>query len=205
MNDYLLGNKTKKVVYTTFLYNNTTNIASGGSFSGIVQAGSSCVKGIWLIPFISSSVYATMNTAAISSGTTTYSLLQSPHVDIENGPISLTQLNVTQGTKNVFSSALNYTYENFLENIATYERINSLEISGIANGLVDQYRWENQMRFYYVNCERGNATDFLTPKQLSVSFLNNTNHTIDVMFFTEIYKTIEYGVEDGLVNTDISI
>ena len=203
MNDYLLANKTKKVVYTSFLFNNASNITAGGTYAGIINAGSVGVKGLWVVPFISASINGTMNTAAITSGTTTYSIPQSPHVDIETGPISLTQLNVQLGNKTVFSAPMNYTFETYLEQLATYERINSLEITGISNGLIDQYRFENQMRFYYINCERGSKSDLLTPKQLSISFLNNTNLTIDVMFFTEVYKTMEYEVETGLVNTEI--
>jgi hypothetical protein len=169
----------------------------------LVNDGEVACKGIWIIPFISSSINGTVRTAVITSGVQTYSVLQSPHVDVETGPISLQQLQVNLGGQNIFSQPLNYTYEDFLQQVGPYERINDMNVSGISNGLIDQYRWENQMRFYYVNCERGDKQDFITPKTLTVSFYNATNLTIDVMYFIEIYKTMEYDIASGLVNTDI--
>ena len=38
---------------------------------------------------------------------------------------------------------------------------------------------------------------------MNYNFYNATNLTIDVMYFIEIYKTMEYDVASGLVNTDI--
>ena len=38
-----------------------------------------------------------------------------------------------------------------------------------------------------------------TPKNLSVNFNNNTNCTLDVMFFTEYFKEIVVDVETGAI------
>jgi predicted lactoylglutathione lyase len=54
---------------------------------------------------------------------------------------------------------------------------------GVAAGLSSQGYWEAS-KWYFVNVERGSIADKLQPRNINVSFTNNSNVAIDVMIFT---------------------
>jgi hypothetical protein len=59
--------------------------------------------------------------------------------------------------------------------------------------------WEAS-KWYFVNVERGNIADKLQPRNINVSFTNNSNVAIDVIIFTFYSDQIVIDVETGIVN-----
>jgi hypothetical protein len=55
-------------------------------------------------------------------------------------------------------------------------------------------------RTYYVDCARATIADNMTPRNINISFTNNSLQTIDVLVFTEYFKEAVVDVETGLVN-----
>jgi hypothetical protein len=51
---------------------------------------------------------------------------------------------------------------------------------GVSTGLISQGYWEAS-KWYFVNVERGNIADKLQPRNINVSFTNNSNVAIDVI------------------------
>ena len=196
---YIENNRNKKVCYTSWLYNQFNGITSGSSFSNLVQSGIKSARGVWIVPFQSSTVNGTVNAVSVT-GVTTFSQLQSPFdtAPATNGPFSLTNIQVSLGGVNILNNVLLFTYENFLEQTSMYEKINGGDL-GLSCGLINQIQWENAMRFYYVDLSRSTVSDLNTTKQLNISFNNNTNCTIDVMFFIERFKSIALDVQTGIV------
>jgi hypothetical protein len=94
-------------------------------------------------------------------------------------PLSLTNLQVSVGGQNVLNSTLNMTYENFLEQVNLAEQLTSSDF-GVSTGLISQGYWEAS-KWYFVNVERGNIADKLQPRNINVSFTNNSNVAIDVI------------------------
>jgi hypothetical protein len=90
-------------------------------------------------------------------------------------------------------------YENFIEQVSLYEKINLGDL-GLSCGLFSENYWNNAYRAYYVDCSRANQADLMTPRNINVSFTNNSNVTIDVMIFTEYFQEMTIDVETGLVN-----
>ncbi len=74
-----------------------------------------------------------------------------------------------------------------MENVSLYEKINAGDL-GLSCGLTSQSDWEWAKRFYYVDCSRGNLSDVLTPRALTITFVNNNNMPIDVLIITEYYR-----------------
>jgi hypothetical protein len=74
------------------------------------------------------------------------------------------------------------TYENFLQQVNLVEQLTSSDF-GVSTGLISQQYWE-QSQWYFVNVERGNIADKLQPRNINVSFNNNSNVNIDVIIFT---------------------
>ena len=112
-------------------------------------------------------------------------------------PISLTNIQVSVGGTNQLANVLSYTYEDFLHQVMLYEKINSSDL-GLSCGLINQVAWENS-RMYYIDLSRCNPADLLTPRNITISFTNNSNVTIDVQVFTEYFREITMNVETGLV------
>ena len=197
---YISENRAKKVVYTDFLTNTISAVSASSSVSSLIQSGVSSIRGILIIPFIS----ANTNGGTISgggTGITAFSQLISPFdtAPLTNAPISLTNLQVSVGGVNQLSNTLNYGWETFIEQVTLYEKLNALDY-GLSCGLINENYWNNAYKAYYVDLARANEADLLTPRNVQVSFTNNSLQTIDCLVFTEYYKEMVVDVETGLIN-----
>jgi len=100
----------------------------------------------------------------------------------------------------VLQNTYSYTYENFLQQVALYEKINSSDL-GLSCGLINQQYYDNAYRVYYVDCSRSQIADMRTPRNVNVTFTNNSLQTIDCLVFTEYFKELVIDVETGLIET----
>ena len=198
---YQSENLNKKIVYTDILFNQVNTITSGGTFSGILQTGVSNIRGVWIIPFISSSIYGSVPSSIITSGVTSFAQYQSPfdQAPNQNGPLSIINLQVTIGGQNMLMNTLNQTFENFIQQVGLYEKVNAGDL-GFSCGLFSQYYWENALRVYYVDCTRGMPGDLMSPRTVLASWGNNTNVTCDYMTFVEFFTEAVIDVETGVVS-----
>jgi hypothetical protein len=112
-------------------------------------------------------------------------------------PLSLINLQVGVGVQNILNSTLNMTYENFSQQVNLAEQLTSSDI-GVSTGLISQAYWE-QSKWYFVNVESGNIADRLQPRNINVSFTNNSNVAIDVIIFTIYSDRLTIDVETGVV------
>ena len=86
------------------------------------------------------------------------------------------------GGQNVLQSTLDMTYENVLQQVNLAEQLTSSDF-GVSTGLISQGNFENS-KWYFVNVERGNIADKLQPRNINVSFTNNSTVAIDLLIFT---------------------
>lgn len=170
---YESENTNKKVIYRTLLTNQYNNTGAGGNFNQLISSGVVHPTGILIVPFISQSI-------AQASGLGLYGW-QSPFDPSFAHPISITNLQVSVGGVNMLNSTLFYTYENFIEQVNLAEQLTSSDF-GVTVGLFNQQFWEYN-RYYYVNIERSAPTDKLNPRNINVSFTNNSSLAIDVLVF----------------------
>ena len=56
------------------------------------------------------------------------------------------------------------------------------------------------LKWYSVNVDRGNIADKLQPRNINVSFTNNSNVAIDILVFTFYSDQLVIDVETGIVN-----
>jgi hypothetical protein len=87
------------------------------------------------------------------------------------------------------------TYESFLQQISLAEQLTSSDF-GMSIGLISQGYWESS-KWYFVNVERGNIADKIQPRNVYVSFTNNSNVPIDVIIFTFYSDQLTIDVETG--------
>jgi hypothetical protein len=204
---YINQNRAKKISFTSILTNQFNGITAGSSFSALVQSGVKNIRGVLIIPLISSSVNGLSAAGGPTpitfpiSGITPFSQLLSPFdtAPATTNPISLTNLQVAIGGVNLLQNTLNFTYENFLEQVSLYDKIN-LSDFGLSCGLISQLYWENAYRVYYVDATRCNNADMNTPRNINISFNNNSLQTIDILCFSEYFCEKIVDVELGTVS-----
>jgi len=194
---YLLANTAKPVVYERFIYNQYNSITTGSNYAQLIASSVKNPLACVIIPFIS-----TANTGLSGSGTANFPAQYSNPFDTCGGisfaPISLTNIQVSVGMKNQLQNSLYYTYENYLQQVCEYESISGNKMDILNTGLISQAWWESN-RCYFINLARGSPADRATPRNILVSFTNNTNITIDVMVFIIYADKIVVNVRTGMV------
>jgi hypothetical protein len=100
--------------------------------------------------------------------------------------------------QNFLQSTLKLTYEHFLEQVNLAEQLSSSDF-GVPAGLISKGYWE-MSKWYVVNVERGNIADKLQPRNINVTFSNNSNVHIDILIFTFYLDQLVIDVETDIVN-----
>jgi len=187
MADYLASQQSKVVVNRSFLYNTYSNLSAGGSFSQLVQSGVKNISAIVIVPLISQSV-------------NNFSQFQSPFDPcggFSGAPLSLINLQCLVGGVQCLSSALTYSYEDYIEQVAIYNKSSSTEY-GIESGLISKQWWDAN-RFYIINV-RSTTDDLLTPRNVNVNFINNNNVAIDVLMYVVYEDEWVFNCATGIVS-----
>ena len=207
---YISNNRSKKICWTSILNNNFNNIAPSATFSTLVQSGVSNPRGILIVPFLSNSTGSqitncgavTSDGSALATSFTTFAQQLSPFdtAPATTSNASLINLQVSVGGVNVLSNVLSFGFEDFIEQVSIYEKINAGDF-GLSCGLISQSHWENAYRVYYVDLSRANIADLMTPRNIQVSFTNNSLQTLDIQIFTEYFREGVVDVETGLVSS----
>lgn len=192
---YVQENAEKQIVYEQVLFNQYAAIGAGNSFSQLVQSGIKNPTSVLIIPFISTTCSDRNGGAGASVlGFSQYANPFDP-CPSSYSPCSLNNLQVTLGGVNILNTNLNYTFENFLSQVVNAESLTSSDI-GIATGLITQSWWEAN-RVYFVDLTRGRSADKEMPRNLNISFSNNTNIPIDLMVFTTYLDKVVINIETG--------
>jgi len=112
---------------------------------------------------------------------------------------SLINLQVAVGGVNVLANIISYSFSEFIEQVSLYEKINAGDF-GLSCGLISQSHYENAYRVYYVDLSRANIADLMTPRNITITFTNNTLQSLDIQVFTEYFREGVVDVETGLVS-----
>jgi hypothetical protein len=185
---YLENSRNKNVVFRNVLSNQFSAIGSGNTFNQLINAGITHPTGILIVPYISST--------ATGFGDFQW---KSPFdtCPATSSPCSLTNLQVSVGGVNMLQSTLYYNYEHFIEQINLAEQLTSSDF-GVSVGLFNQLYWET-FKNYYVNIERSAIADKLQPRNINVSFVNNSTVPIDILVFIFYSDEFKIDCETGII------
>ena len=190
---YTNMNLNKKVIYRTFVSNQYNNIAANSSFNQLINSGIVYPTGVLIVPFIGSQSSGAERGFGDSQWKSPFDTCPAT-----TSPCSLTNLSVSVGGSNVLQSTLFYTYENFLEQVNLAEQLTSSDF-GVSTGLISQGYWE-WSRWYFVNVERSQAADKLQPRNVNISFNNNSAVPIDCLVFIFYSDEFVINVETGIID-----
>jgi len=197
LTSYVNNNRAKKILYKNVLYQNLANIIKGGMYSQLVQSGVSRISGVLLIPYMSAQTHGKLTSSPVIDVAFHPALSPFDTAPITT-PMSLTQLNVAIGGVNELMNFYNYTYENFVQQVSNYDKINGSDL-GLTCGLINQSRWELAYRYYWIDCSRYSDAIQNVPRNVTVTFMNNTLQTIDVSCYVEYISESTINVIDGRI------
>ena len=184
--DYLTSQQSKTVISNEYLYNTYTNITPGSNYSQLIQSGVRNIKAVMILPYISNTVF-------------NFSQWGSPF-DSAGGagctsPISLINLQVSIGGVNQLTNTLTYQYENWIEQLSKYNKLS--DTYGVESSLLDYQFWQyNKIYLLNVNSQ---IDDNETPRNVVVSFINNSNLPVDIQVFVIYEQELIVNASTGAV------
>ena len=184
--DYLTSQQTKTVISNEYLYNTYTGIQPGSNYSQLIQSGVRNIKAVLILPYIASSLF-------------NYSQWVSPF-DPAGGagctsPLSIINLQVSIGGVNQLTNTLTYQYENWIEQLSKYNKESSSY--GVESSLLDYNFW-NYNKTYLLNVN-SQIDDNETPRNVVISFVNNSNLPMDIQVFVIYEQEIIVNCSTGAV------
>ena len=199
---YLEDNRQKKICYTGFFTSQLNAIASQNSFSFLANSSIKNLKAVWVIPLISGTVNGIAN-ANGGTNTSPFQQFQSPYdtCPATTSPCTLTSLNVCVAGVNVLQNPISVAWEHLLFGLGACDsRINSNEMRGMSNSIMQGVHNWRYSTVYYIDCSRGLNSDLLTPRNVVISGFNNSNLPIDLWVFTEYTGCSIVDVEKGTIS-----
>ena len=197
--DYLSSQQSKTVISKEFLFNTYTGIQAGANYSQLVQSGVKNIVAVLILPFISSTQNSFNNIDAtqIITGFSQYQSCFDPAGGAGcTSPLSLINLQVAVGGVNQLMTTYTYSFQTWLQEIVKYNKSSATEY-GVESGLLDFNFW-NMNKLYMVNV-RSAEDDASTPRNVTVSFINNSNAPMDVIIYTIYEQEIVVNCATGAV------
>ena len=193
--EYANANRSKKVIYEKILYANSLSISIGSQIDKIITSSIKNPIAVVIIPFVAKNVANGALTTALP-----FVQYESPYdtAPSTSAPLSITNISVSLGGIKVANEVLNYTYENFLQQVSLAETITSSDI-GLNVGLVNQEYWESN-RVYYVDLARSRDIDKTVSRELIVRGKNSSNVPIDCLIFAVYLEEFNIDVVTGVVS-----
>jgi len=193
--EYANANRAKKIVYEKILYANSVGITIGGQIDKIITSSIKNPIAVVIVPYIAKNLAGGLAlTTALP-----FAQYESPYdtAPSTGAPLSITNISVTLGGIKVANEVLNYTYENFLQQVSLAETIASSDI-GLNVGLVNQEYWESN-RVYYIDLARSRDIDKTVSRELIVKGKNSSNVPIDCLIFAVYLDEFNIDVVTGVV------
>ena len=194
--EYINANRAKKIVFEKIYYANNVSISSGSQIDKTISNSIKNPIALVIVPFISKAASG----GVLGANALGFAQYESPWdtAPSTSAPLSITGISVSLGGKKVANDVLNYTYENFLEQVTLAETIGASDI-GLNVGLVNQDWWESN-RVYYIDLARSRDIDKDTPRELIIKGTNNSNVPIDCLFFCVYLEEFTIDVVTGVVS-----
>ena len=193
--EYINANRAKQIIYEKIYFASVTNVSSTNIVDKTITSSITNPIGLVIVPFLSKSGTG----GSFGANVLGFAQYESPWdtAPSTGAPISLTNFSVSLGGKKVANEVLNYTYENFLHQVAIAETITSSDI-GLNVGLVNQEFWESN-RVYYMDLARSREVDKDTPRELTFKCTNNSLVPIDVLIFAVYLEKFSIDVVTGAI------
>jgi hypothetical protein len=189
---YLSKSPTKVMKYQDFLSFQSLAIPAGGNFNQILTNSIARGRKLVGIPVISGTTNYAGNGQTISTLASPFS--SSPCTTCKS---AILNFNVLLSGNNLFQSSLNYTYEQFIQELHK-TGINGGSSTGMSSGLISQTDFEHGYRFLLADLSRNSseAVDNVM-KSIQVIGTNSGDKAIDIFWFVFFERQVEIDIQTG--------
>lgn len=190
---YLSKSPTKVIQYNDFLSFQSLAIPAGGNLNQILTNSIAKARRLIGIPVLSGTVNYAGAGSVISPLASPFS--SAPCTTASN---PITNFNVLLSGSNLYQSNLNYSFEQFTNELRKTGAINGGLSLGLSSGLLNQNDFENGYRFIVADLSRtsSEATDNIS-RSIQVILTNSGDKPIDVLWFLEYQRSVEIDVQTG--------
>lgn len=196
----------KKLEFDDIFQTQIYNIASGASFSYNVSNAQKGAYALVIVPAISSLVNGlaigafptVLNAGAVAGDITrASSVWLSPFAGNSPNPMSIGSFQVNINGKSLFPNFLNYTVENFLEQLNAWKSLNGNVSDGLETSLISKSDWESLYRYYMACWPLESANDI---QSITISGINNTRVACDYEIYVMCRRTAKVNILTGFVS-----
>lgn len=198
---YLSLTPTKKVLYND-IFQYQFNLGTQQNFNLLVSNGITNVRGVVVIPFLDATSNGVAGGAGAYAGSITTNTLLSPFATSGGtpDPISITNFNIQVSGKNLFLQQLQYTYEQFYEQLVSSNQLNGSLTTSLASGLIGKEDFDFLYRYYYGNVSRSLPSEDGVAKSIQIlgSIVQpSAAVSVNLMVFVEFEREITIDVRTG--------
>lgn len=190
---YLSKQPTKVIKYKDFLSFQTLNIGAGANFNQILTNSIARGRRLIGVPQISSAFNYAGTAGTIAPMNSPFST--SPNTTSRT---AITNYNVLVSGANLYQQNINYSVENFIQEIRKTNSINGGMGLGLSSGLINQLDYESGYRFIVSDLSRtpSEASDNVS-KSIQVIGTNSGAYPIDILWFLEFEREVEIDIATG--------
>lgn len=192
---YIQENRSKYIEWDD-VYATRVNVPTTQSFNYNITNSLAGIHAIVIIPFIASTEHGLSGavTAPFSPAISPFATEPATTSPL----LSISQFNVQLAGENVLANLLNYTFEEFLEQLAPSHAINGGHSLELSSGLIDLIGFQNIYRYYYVDLSR-RAKDDIGAKGITIMGKNDNLVGMDLYCFVVHKKSASLDVETGIL------
>lgn len=175
-----LSSPVKQINYTDIYQYQVLNIQPNTIFNQLITNGIAGIKSVLIIPFISQASDPT------GAGVPEF---QSPFDPAGCGPTAplalLTNFNVVVSGQNAIYNTQRYAFEEFNNQLYGCNAVNGGQTDGLTSGLIDNFAFNMEYCYYYVNVSRMLPVEESVPKSVQIVGNNQSQLPLDLWVFIE--------------------
>lgn len=189
----------KQISYLDIYCHTFSGVGDTQDFNELIHNGLPGVKYLVMMPFVNPGAAGqnSRNSVYVNVAIPQY---QSPFdtAPATTAPISIIyNFNVQIGGANVLQNNYLYDFQTFMDEIASINAISGARNTGLTNGLIGQYEWDNAYRYYVVDLSRRLPINDTTPQPIRVSGNNRSGKTLDFVVFLVYEKKVTFDMHTG--------
>jgi len=192
---YIQENRSKYIEWDD-VYATRVNVPNNQTFNYNITNSLAGIHAIVIIPFIASNVHGISDAVASPFSPAISPFATEPATT--SPLLSISQFNVQLAGENVLANLLNYTFEEFLEQLAPSHALNGGHSLELSSGLIDLVGFQNIYRYYYVDLSR-RAKDDIGAKGITIMGKNDNLVGMDLHCFVVHKKSASLDVETGIL------
>jgi hypothetical protein len=204
---------TKKILYDDIFQFYFPNQASNANINILVSNGIPNIKQVIVVPFLTASGASAngppvLNQYGVSSAAANIlvgappvltSTLLSPFstAGATPDPIQLGNFQILISGNVLFQQQLQYSFEDFYEQMVSINQLNGGATTGLASGLIGLKEWSYLYRYYVGNASRILPSEEGMARSVQLQCINQSQVAIDLMVFVVYEKAITVNMSTG--------